>query len=171
MKNMGSILKLGAVAVAIYLVWRAGIFDKMGITLPFLGPAPVPTGGGSPTALPATNGSMPKTANTTGGGGTSSEPGKQGSVQYTADQINAMVIKAAGGDAAAAAIVTGLGVKYNGHQWNWFRMQNAGKEDAPATAGLDNTYSANEYLAYRAGLGLSGVLSLAGVPLSAMRLY
>jgi len=64
-----------------------------------------------------------------------------------------------------------LGVRYNGHQWNYYRMQNPGKEVAPATAGLDDTYTATEYLAYRAGLGLSGVTSLGGIPLGVLRGY
>jgi len=168
MKNMGSILKIAAVVVGVYLVWRAGIFDKLGVTLPFLGPAPgAPTGGGGSTALPETNGSMPATPNTTGGGGTTAAT----PVPYTAAQIDDMVKKAAGGDVVAAAIVTGLGIKYNGHQWNWFREQ-AGNPPAPGTAGLDDTYTATAYLAYRAGLGLSGVgvggVNLGGVPLAAL---
>jgi hypothetical protein len=169
--NMGSILKLGAIAVAFYLIWRAGIFDKLGVTIPFLGPAPSPTGGGGVTALPATNGSMPTTPNTTGGGGTSTTPNQQGSVQYTQAQIDDMTVRAAGGDMAVAAVLSGLGIRYNGHQWNYYRMQNAGKEAAPATAGLDDSYTATEYLAYRAGLGLSGVTSLGGIPLGVLRGY
>jgi len=174
MKNlgMGSILKIGALALGVYLIWRAGIFDKLGVTLPFLGPAPgSPTGGGGSTALPPTNGSIPVNPQPAGGGGTSATPDHAGSVQYSADQIDVMVKKAAGGDVVSAAIVTGLGIKYNGHQWNWFREQ-SGQPPAPGTAGLDNTYTATEYLAYRAGLGLSGVglggVNLGGVPVAAL---
>ncbi len=170
LKNMGSILKIGAAVLAVYLIWRAGIFDKLGVTLPFLGPAPVPTGGGGSTALPSTNGSMPTTQNVTGGGGTSTTPAAQGSVQYTQAQIDDLTKKAAGGDMSAAAVLTAMGVRYNGHQWNWFR-EASGKEPAPATLGLDDSYSATEYLAYRASQGLSGVTSLGGIPLGALRTY
>jgi len=152
----GSLLKFGLIAVGLYLLYRSGILAQFGITLPgtaALPPAPTPTGGGGSTAVPPASTVTTTTLPTGGGGTTAAAP-----VNYTAAQLDEMTKKAAAGDMTAAAILTGLGVRYNGHQWNWFREQ-AGNPPAPGTAGLDNTYTATEYLAYRASLGLGNLIS------------
>jgi len=170
--------KYALIAGAAYLAWKSGMLDKF--NLPFLppsgalpapattSPTPAPTGGGTPTgaAPPAT---MPAPTNgPTGGGGATSTPTPTQNVSYTSAQIDDMTKAAAAGDMAAAAVLTGLGVRYNGHQWNWFREQ-AGNPPAPGTAGLDDIMTATQYLAYRAGLGLSGVISLGGMRLGGVR--
>lgn len=75
-----------------------------------------------------------------------------------------MTKQAAAGDAAVAAILDSINVTHNGHQWNWYRVE-AGNPPAPGTPGLDNVMTATQYLAYRAGLGLSGAVSLRGLDL------
>lgn len=165
--------KYALIAGAAYLAWKSGLLDQF--NLPFIPhsgtpvpaqalPAPAPTGGGSPTpaAPPATM--PPASTGPTGGGGATATPQPAQTVAYTSAQIDDMTKKAAGGDMAAAAVLTGLGVKYNGHQWNWFREQ-AGNPPAPGTAGLDDIMTATQYLAYRSSLGLGGYISLGGMRL------
>jgi len=165
--------KYALIAGAAYLVWKSGMLDKFNLPfLPASGAAPAalpasPTGGGSPTGAAAPSTMPPSTDGPTGGGGATSTP-TPANVPYTSAQIDDMTKKAAGGDMAAAAVLTGLGVKYNGHQWNWFREQ-AGNAPAPGTAGLDEIMTATQYLAYRASNGLSGYISLGGMRLGGVQ--
>lgn len=143
-------LKWLLIAAGIYLAWRSGLFARL---VPGLGPAPappssVPTGGGSDTAVPPPS-SLPDTSIPSGGGGATGAPVSP----FTPQQIDEMTVRAAGGDMASAAILTQLGVTYNGHQWNWFREQ-AGHAPAPPTMGLDDVMTATQYLAYRQNQGL-----------------
>lgn len=176
----GGMIKWLVMAAGAYLLWRSGIFAKLGLS--FL-PAPptaaaLPaatsaatstsvTGGGLPTAVPAPS-TMPVSSIPTGGGGAVSASPVPPPAAYTPAQIDEMTKRAAAGDMQAAAVLTGLGVVYNGHQWNWFREQ-AGNPPAPATEGLDNVMTATQYLAYRLQLGLGGVVSLAGMPVGVIQ--
>lgn len=169
--DMGTILKYGAIAAGLYLAWRSGLFDQFGLFFIPLSPGAttppaVSAGGGDPTVTPA-GGTLTTTPTVSGGGAPVATPAAP---FMTADQIDALTKKAAAGDAVAAAQMTSLGIRYTGHQWNWFRATQT-KVDAPATPGLDGTFNANEYLAYRVSNGLSGIGSLGNLPLGAIRVY
>lgn len=167
--NIGTLLKYGAIIAGLYMAWRSGLFQTLGLSFlpapPAAAPA-VPTGGGDPTAS-TSGGVLVTTPTVTAGGGAVATPAAP---YMTADQIDQLTKKAAAGDAVAAAQMTSLGIRYRGDQWNYFRSIATGT-NAPATPGLDQTFNANEYLAYRATNGLSGVATLGGLPLGAIRVY
>lgn len=168
--GIGSILKYGAIAAGLYMAWKYGLFQTLGLSFlpapPAAAPAlpTAPSGGGDPTASTA-GGVLATTPTVTGGGGAIAGQGV-----LTADQIDTITKNAAAGDVVAAAQATALGIRYRGDQWNWFRATQT-HVDAPATPGLDKLYTASEYLAYRASNGLSGVASLGGLPLGSIRIY
>lgn len=187
--NVGSILKWGAIAAGLYLAWQYGLFDGLGLPFLPLSPAgtaaaaaaaanpvtappastatpPAATGGGAPTASTA-GGTLATTPTVTGGGGNAQTPG-QGLL--TPDQVDAMIKSASAGDIVAAAQATGLGIQMRFDQWNYYRSVATGT-NAPATPGLDQVGTANQYLAYRQAQGLSGIASLGRIPLGAVRVY
>lgn len=166
--GFGSILKYGAIIAGVYLAWRYGLFQTLGLSFLPAPPAaaPVPTGGGGTTASTA-GGTLATTPTVTGGGGAVAAP-SQGIL--TPAQIDDLTKRAAGGDMVAAAQATALGIRYTFEQWNWFRSQQT-HTDAPATPGLSQVGTATDYLAYRQAQGLSGVSSLGALPLEAIRFY
>jgi hypothetical protein len=173
--KMGSILKIGLLVAGVYLAWRSGIFQTLGLTFlpapPAPTPTPVPAGGGGTTAVPPAS-TLTTTPTVTGGGGTAATPPPataQAAQYLSADQIDALIKSAAAGDIVAATQATALAIRMRFDQWNYYRSVKTGT-DAPATPGLDQTGTANDYLAYRAAQGLSG-LSLGGIPLGAIRIW
>lgn len=166
--GIGSMLKYAVIIAGLYMAWRSGLFQTLGLTFLPAPPnaPPVPTGGGDPTANTA-GGVLATTPTVTGGGAPVATPAAP---YMTADQIDALTKKAAAGDAIAAAQMTSLGIRYTGHQWNWFRATQT-KVDAPATPGLDATFNANEYLAYRVSNGLSGISGLGSLSINSVRIY
>lgn len=173
-------LKYLLLAAGAYVVYKSGVLDSVLGTAPASG-APIasssPTGGGGTTGTPAP-GSLVVSNLPTGGGGSANAPQTAPVTSLTPDQLQALTIAAAGGDAIAAAQVTSMGIQYNVHQWNWFRTQ-GGLPDSPAAnfcpgddpsqagAGQNCLMTVAVYLQKRQALGLSGVTSLGGIPMAA----
>lgn len=170
---MKDALKWILLAAGGYLAIRA-----TGITLPtFGGDAPANTGGsgtGGSNATTSTGGSNTDSGTggsgtggssattSTGGSGRSGGANTGGNNRTSTNQTNAVereaiIRRAAAGDAASIQKAVALGIKFNADQWNWYRQQETGVAttvDLFPESDRAALMDAAEYISRRQGAGL-----------------
>lgn len=137
--SMNTILKLGLVLGGGYVLMR-----YTGMKLPFVSAAVIPPAGDPPATSPTT-------------------PKQPGDTPPPATNVvtDAIIKRAAGGDAEAVKLADAAKVMFNSDEWNWYREQETGQATTTDLFPADNRgykMLASEYVQRRVTAGLGELI-------------
>lgn len=148
---MNTVLKIGLILGGGYVLMRyTGLKLPMGtqVTAPPAGGTDTPPAGGTDTPPPGTATTPPP-------------PTATPAVIATPAVSEAVIKRAAGGDAEAVKLTDAFGIKLNADEWNWYREQETGQVTEADLFPPENRaakMTASEYLQRRVTAGLGSIV-------------